>query len=182
MKKRLFALLLVTLLATTIVVTTVSAQGLVLVYPWGGPYTAETTDHIAIRWAWIATAPGLAKTYVNNVYNEFTLLDSGGNVVAHISDSEADALWAGVLSVPDEFFGYDCPSGLLYGYMWYYELGQLPADTYTLVSTVGNTKIVNDGFHTCTYLDGTPVTSPPSLFPAGIETAFVTIHVVEPSP
>jgi hypothetical protein len=181
MKKTLFALVLVALLAAGVVVTAVSAQGAVYVFPfWGGPYHATTEDDIVLNWAWIAAAPGLAKIYVDTVYNEYTLLDAGGNVVAHLSDPQADAFWSGLISAPDEETIYDCPSGKVYGSIWSYDLGQLPAGTYTLVSEVGNSHPVNDGLHTCTFLDGTPVTTPPSLFPPGIDTAYVEITVVEP--
>lgn len=180
MKKWLRSLIIVSLLAAVLSVSTAAANGPVYVYPFGGSYTATTSDTVVIQWAWIATAPGLARTYRHSVYSDYTLSGPGGYEWT-LSDAQADAYWSGLLSAPDDAFAYECPSGMLYGFLWTAEVGTLDEGTYTLTSHIGNTKIVNDGFHLCTdAVTGEPLADAPSLFPAGVHTNTVTITITPP--
>jgi hypothetical protein len=181
MRKNPIAMLIVVLLGAVIFVLPVSAQADIIVFPISFRYyEADVTDSIAIRWSWVSAAPGLARIFGDSGYVDYTLIDADGNVVWSLSRDEADLYWSEMWSRPDESLNIMCPSGKVYGYSWYMELGSLDAGIYTLITNLGTTKPVNDGFHTCTYLDGTPYAPPPSLFWGAIGGPYyVTIEVNE---
>lgn len=176
---RLIQVVLVTCLLLGVwIVPSTSAREPVVVFPYadGWTFDAHKNQDILVRWGWFAATQGLVNAYMEADHKDYTLMDAAGNVVLYISEEEAQQYFLEPFPLAPEEAGLECPMPQIWLQYWVYELGKLPAGTYTLQMRVRLDHPVNDGFHLCTE-DGEPIVQPPSLTPPYEKTFTVYIDV-----
>jgi hypothetical protein len=179
--KRVVALLLaLSLLAVTVIAQPVAADDPPLrVFPWsdGRSVTANAGQDIQVAWAWSATSKGLVNEFLGATEHTLTLSGEGGTILYLPPVQYAQIFY--VIPLPPALFGRECPMPMIYAAAWTLWLPDLAPGTYTLETRQVLRHAVNDGYHVCT-VDGEPMKSPPSLYPARVEEATVTIEVLPP--
>lgn len=145
----------------------------------GTEVQVEPDQDFVVVCGWGATTRGLLQMFIKADVKTHTLTDAAGNVVWSIGPKEGMAYWSRPLKGPASDQGIECKGKVFWVADWEYPLSGLPAGTYTLTTTEVYRHPINDGYHTCTF-EGEPLSSPPSLYPAGEITSVVTIVVAAP--
>jgi hypothetical protein len=177
MKKYLLFVTIVLLLG--LLAGSANAQGTTYVPPYADGQTilVPPGNDIILEWSWLATTPGLVKSYRTAWSASYMIKDQNDHVVMALSASEADALWGPAKPIQPADIGLKCPMPKIW-WAWWDKKVTLPPGTYTLVTGWTQRHPVNDGLHVCTIAEtGETFTPTPSLYPAASGTWTVTIVV-----
>ena len=80
---------------------------------------------------WFAVSPGLINEFIK-ASSSTASITGDNNVNFAVTPPQSSNLWGPIQSVEDDTLGANCPTGLLYGSQFIWNLGQLAPGTYTL--------------------------------------------------
>jgi hypothetical protein len=166
--KRKVMILLLALMALIVMVAPgglVAAQDVGVVFPFApGPHEFEAGQPFQIGWMWLAATKGQINVFYEHWESAYTLTNDMGEIVWSLSVEESADYFQPVEDRDPAVFGFVCPMPKLYTTDWWSEEIELQVPgTYMLEMHISVTNPINDGWHTCTDLNGDPVSPLPSL-------------------